>query len=64
MTPMCMPSMEGDNDEDKDELLVEDMEIAGEDEMLFLNTNGNYAAPLEPLSSLFNMINASSLSSP
>ena len=64
MTPMCMPSMEEDNVEDKDELLVEDMEIAGEGELLFLNTDGDYATPLESLSSLFDMVNESSLSSP
>jgi len=62
--PMCMPSMEEDNVEDKDELLVEDMEIAGEGELLFLNTDGDYATPLESLSSLFDMVNESSLSSP
>ncbi|PUZ74985.1 hypothetical protein GQ55_1G110600 [Panicum hallii var. hallii] len=64
MTPLCMPSMEQDDDEDKDELMVEDMEIAGEDELLFLNTDGDYIAPLEQMSSLSDMVDESFLSSP
>jgi hypothetical protein len=56
--------MEQDDDEDKDELMVEDMEIASEDELLFLNTDGDYIAPLEQMSSLSDMVDESFLSSP
>ncbi|KAG8058661.1 hypothetical protein GUJ93_ZPchr0002g25122 [Zizania palustris] len=56
-TPLRTPSMEEDEEED-DELLVEDMEMAGEDELLFLN--GDAAAALDgisatPISSLFDI---------
>ncbi|KAL5208291.1 hypothetical protein ABZP36_032726 [Zizania latifolia] len=56
-TPLRTPSMEEDEEED-DELLVEDMEMAGEDELLFLN--GDAAAALDgisttPMSSLFDI---------
>lgn len=64
LMPLCMPSLEEGDDEDKDELLVEDMEIAGEGELLFLNTYDDYTAPLEPMSSLFDMDDESFLSSP
>jgi hypothetical protein len=44
-----------DEDED-DELMVEDMEMAGEDELLFLNTDGDdLVVPLQPRSSLFDI---------
>ncbi|RCV04550.1 hypothetical protein SEVIR_1G010100v4 [Setaria viridis] len=52
-TPLRTPSMEEEDDEE-DELMVEDMEMAGEDELLFL-TDGDDAAPLEPRSSLFDI---------
>ncbi|KAL6889035.1 hypothetical protein ACP4OV_010061 [Aristida adscensionis] len=52
-TPLRTPSMEED-EEEEDELLVEDMEMAGEDELLFLNGDADFAAPLEPVSSLFD----------
>ncbi|OEL27441.1 WRKY transcription factor 22 [Dichanthelium oligosanthes] len=63
-TPLRTPSMEEEDDEDEDELMVEDMEMAGEDELLFLNTDGDDAAPLEPMSSLFDIVDEPFLSSP
>ncbi|XP_062223582.1 probable WRKY transcription factor 27 [Phragmites australis] len=63
-TPLRSPSMEEDEDEE-DELLVEDMEMAGEDELLFLNGDaGDAAAQLEPMSSLFEAVDEPFLSSP
>ncbi|KAJ1278890.1 hypothetical protein BS78_04G113700 [Paspalum vaginatum] len=50
-TPLRTPSMD-EEEEEEDELLVEDMEIAGEDELLFLNADAG--TPLEPMSSLFD----------
>ncbi|KAL6606089.1 hypothetical protein ACP70R_041742 [Stipagrostis hirtigluma subsp. patula] len=54
-TPLRTPSMEEDDEEEEDELLVEDMEMAGEDELLFLSGDADGAAPLEPMSSLFDV---------
>ncbi|CAD6251178.1 unnamed protein product [Miscanthus lutarioriparius] len=59
-TPLRTPSMEEDDDEE-DELLVEDMEMAGEDELLFLNTDADAGAPM---SSLFDIVDEPFLSSP
>ncbi|XP_062218789.1 probable WRKY transcription factor 27 [Phragmites australis] len=64
-TPLRTPSMEEDEEEEEEEeLLVEDMEMAGEDELLFLNGDGNSAAPLEPMSSLFDIVDEPFLCSP
>ncbi|WVZ77048.1 hypothetical protein U9M48_024950 [Paspalum notatum var. saurae] len=62
-TPLRSPSMDED-EEEEDELLVEDMEIAGEDELLFLNTDADAGTPLEPMSSLFDAVDEPFLSSP
>ncbi|KAF0932935.1 hypothetical protein E2562_013134 [Oryza meyeriana var. granulata] len=55
-TPLRTPSMEEDEEED-DELLVEDMEMAGEDELLFLKGSGDDTAALDgtPMSTLFDI---------
>jgi hypothetical protein len=51
-------------EEDDDELLVEDIEMVGEDELLFLNTDADVGAPLDPMSSLFDVVDEPFLSSP
>jgi hypothetical protein len=62
-TPLRTPSMEEDDEEEEDELLVEDMEMAGEDELLFLNTDTDVDAGA-PMSSLFDVVDEPFLSSP
>jgi hypothetical protein len=63
-TPLRTSSIVEDEDEE-DELMVEDMEMAGEDELLFLNTDGDdMVAPLETRSSLFDIRDEPFLSFP
>jgi hypothetical protein len=52
-----------EDEEEEDELLVEDMEMAGEDELLFLNTDTDVDAGA-PMSSLFDVVDEPFLSSP
>ncbi|RLM93481.1 putative WRKY transcription factor 27 [Panicum miliaceum] len=61
-TPLRTPSMEEDDDEE-DGLRVEDIEMAGEDELLFMNTDDDDAAPLESMPSLFDTVDEPFLSS-
>nr|ACG45221.1 WRKY39v2 - superfamily of TFs having WRKY and zinc finger domains [Zea mays] len=68
-TPLRTPSMEEEEmDDDDDELLVEDMEMVGEDELLFLNIDADAeadsGAPLEPMPSLFDVVDEPFLNSP
>jgi WRKY transcription factor 22 len=63
-TPLRTPSMEEYDDEEEDELLVEDMEMAGEDDLVFLNGDADSKALLEPMSSLFDVIDEPFLGSP
>jgi WRKY transcription factor 22 len=58
-TPLRTPSMEEEDDED--ELLVEDMEMAGVDELLFLNGDADSASPM---SSPFDIVDEPFLGSP
>ncbi|CAL4888637.1 unnamed protein product [Urochloa decumbens] len=59
-TPLRTPS----DDDEEEELMVEDMEMAGEDELLFLNADGDDAALLEqPMSSIFDIVDEPFLSS-
>lgn len=53
-TPLRTPSMEDEEEEEEDELLVEDMEMAGEDELLFLNGDDDFAAPMDTMTSIFD----------
>jgi hypothetical protein len=54
-----------EDEDEEDELMVEDMEMAGEDELLFLNTDGDdMVAPLETRSSLFDIRDEPFLSFP
>jgi WRKY transcription factor 22 len=64
-TPLRTPSMEEDDEEEEeeDELLVEDMEMAGEDELLFLSTDADADAGA-PTSSLFDVVGEPFLSPP
>ncbi|KAL6629444.1 hypothetical protein ACP70R_029209 [Stipagrostis hirtigluma subsp. patula] len=65
-SPLRTPSMEEDEEEEEEEeeeLLVEDVEMAGEDELLFLSGDTDGATPLETTSSLFD-IDEPFLSSP
>ncbi|CAO2045358.1 unnamed protein product [Urochloa humidicola] len=61
-TPLRTPS---EDEEEEDELMVEDMEMAGEDELLFLSADGDDAALLEqqPMSSIFDIVDEPFLSS-
>ncbi|CAL5022753.1 unnamed protein product [Urochloa decumbens] len=61
-TPLRTPS---DEEEEEDELMVEDMEMAGEDELLFLSADGDDAALLDqPMSaSIFDIVDEPFLSS-
>jgi hypothetical protein len=61
-TPLRTPSIEEDDDEE-DGLRVEDIEMAGEDELLFMNTDDDDAAPLESMPSLFDTVDEPFLSS-
>uniref|UniRef100_A0A0D9VEI0 WRKY domain-containing protein n=1 Tax=Leersia perrieri TaxID=77586 RepID=A0A0D9VEI0_9ORYZ len=65
-TPLRTPSMEEDEEEDvDDELLVEDMEMAGEDELLFLNGGGGGGdGDATAVSSLFDIDEPAFLPSP
>ncbi|EEC72879.1 hypothetical protein OsI_06657 [Oryza sativa Indica Group] len=65
-TPLRTPSMEEDEEEEEEEeLLVEDMEMAGEDELLFLNGgDDNAALDGTPMSSLFDIADEPFLPSP
>ncbi|CAN6237784.1 unnamed protein product [Urochloa humidicola] len=63
-TPLRTPS--DDEELEEDELMVEDMEMAGEDELLFLSADGDdlAAAPLDqPMSSIFDIVDEPFLSS-
>lgn len=53
-TPLRTTSMEEDDDEEEDELLVEDMEMAGEDDLLFLS-GADSEDGATPMSSLFDV---------
>jgi WRKY transcription factor 22 len=48
-------------EDDEDELLVEDMEMAGVDELLFLNGDADSASPMSPL---FDIVDEPFLGSP
>jgi WRKY transcription factor 22 len=50
-----------EEEDDEDELLVEDMEMAGVDELLFLNGDADSASPM---SSPFDIVDEPFLSSP
>jgi len=52
-----------EDDDDEDGLRVEDIEMAGEDELLFMNTDDDDAAPLESMPSLFDTVHEPFLSS-
>ncbi|CAN6272191.1 unnamed protein product [Urochloa humidicola] len=61
-TPLRTPS---EDEEEEDELMVEDMEMAGEDELLFLNADGGDETALldQPMSSIFDIVDEPFLSS-